>query len=403
MSDAPSSSPPPPAPKKKKALRAYLVLATLAGGVVAAYLVHGYLTRDKVSTDDAQVDADVVPIAARVTGVVQTLLVGDNQPVKKDQPLVQLEPADFDARVAAATAELTAALAQAEAADAQVEIVKSTSSGGLSTARAQLRGSSVSVRAAAAQVAAATAALARARTDLGKADGDLARARKLHDQGAVTGQALEAAQAARDGAAAAVDLATANLTAARDAQSLSQTRVDEAAGRVAQSAPIDQQVRAATASAALAHARVDAARAALELARLSRGYTTITAPADGFVSKLAVHPGQMVQPGATIAMVVPTTTYVIANFKETQIARIAKDDPVEVDVDAVGSFRGVVDSVAPATGARFSLFPPDNAIGNFVKVVQRVPVKILWAPGQDTSRLRAGLSAEVTVHVGGGR
>lgn len=398
-------SPPPaaaPAKRKRKGARAYLVLALLAGGVVGAYLIHGYLTRDQVSTDDAQVDADVVPVAARVTGVVRDVLVDDNQAVTAGQPLLALDPADFDAKVAAATADLDAAKAQAEAADAQVEIVKSTSSGGLSSARAQLQGTSVSVRAAAAQVQAASAALARARTELTKTEADLARATRLHDQGAVTGQALEGAQAARDGAAAAVDLATANLTAARDQQQLSQTRVAEAQGRVAQSAPIDQQIAAATASAKLAHARVASAEAALRLAELSRGYATITAPIDGFVSKLAVHAGQMIQPGAMLAMVVPRTTYVIANFKETQIARIHPGDTVDVDVDAAGSLRGIVDSVAPATGARFSMFPPDNATGNFVKVVQRVPVKIVWAANQDTSRLRAGLSAEVTVHLRGG-
>lgn len=398
MSTTDPASPPPPA-RKRKGTRAYLVLALLAGSVVAAYLIHGYLTRDEVSTDNAQVDADVVPVAARVTGVVRDLLVDDNQAVTAGQPLLALDLADFDAKVAVATADLEAARAQAAAADAQVEIVKSTSSGGLSSARAQLQGSSVSVRTAAAQVQAATATVARARTELGKAEADLARAVRLHDQGAVTGQALEAAQATRDGAAAALDLATANLTAARDQQQLSQTRVAEAQGRVAQSAPIDQQVAAATASARLAHARIASAEAALQLAELSRGYATITAPVDGVVSKLAVHRGQTVQPGATIAMVVPRTTYVIANFKETQIARIHAGDTVDVDVDAAGTLRGIVDSVAPATGARFSLFPPDNATGNFVKVVQRVPVKIVWAPDQDTSRLRAGLSAEVTVHL----
>lgn len=387
------------APKKKKALRAYLVLAGLAGAVVAVYFIHGYLTRDEVSTDDAQVEADVVPIAARVAGVVVEMKVTDNQEVAAGDVIAQIDRADHAARLAAAQADLVAAQAAAEAADAQVEIVRSTSAGGLSTARAQLQGTSASVRAASSQVQAAAAAQARARTELAKADADLARARTLHDQGAITGQAFEAAQAVRDTAAAAYDLATANVAAARDQQQLSQTRVAEAQGRVAQSAPIDQQVAAAQASARLAHARIQSAQAALDLATLQLGYTTITAPVDGYVSKLAVHGGQMVQPGSTIAMVVPRQTYVVANFKETQIRRIKKGDLVDVDIDAAGSHKGVVDSVAAGTGARFSLMPPDNATGNFVKVVQRVPVKIVWAPGEDVARLQAGLSAEVTVHV----
>ncbi|MDB4952734.1 MAG: emrA1 [Myxococcales bacterium] len=388
-------------PRKSKAMRAYLVLATLAAAVLGVYFIHGYLTRNEVSTDDAQVDADVVPVAARVSGVVLQLQVQDNQEVKAGQLLAVIDPADYDAKLAAANADLDAASAQAEAADAQVDIVKSTATGGLSSARAQLQGTSASVRAASSQVQAASAAVARARSELAKAEGDLTRAKTLHDQGAVTGQALESAQVTRDTAAAAVDQASANLAAARDQQQLSQTKVAEAQGRVEQSAPINQQNAAAVASSKLAHARVQGAKAAVDLAKLSLGYTKIIAPVDGYVSRLGVRTGQMVQPGTTVAMVVPRQTYVVANFKETQISRIRAGDDVEVKIDAAGTLRGKVASVAAGTGARFSMMPPDNATGNFVKVVQRVPVKIVWAAGQDSSMLQAGLSAEVTVHLSG--
>jgi membrane fusion protein (multidrug efflux system) len=389
-----------PPPRKKKAMRAYLLLATLAGAVVAIYFIHGYLTRDEVKTDDAQVDADVVPVSARVSGIVLKMSVTDNQEVKAGQLIAEIDPADYNAKVVAAQADLDAASAQAEAADAQVRIVEATSKGGLSSAKAQQQGASAAVAAAGSQVAAASASVARAKTELVKAQGDYDRAKKLHDAGAITGQQFDAAVAARDSAAAAVDQANANLSAAKEAQAGAHTRVAEAQGRVEQSAPIDQQIAAATAASKLAHARVDAAKAALDIAKLSLSYTKIVAPADGFVSKLAVHDGQMVQPGSVICMVVPKTTYVVANFKETQISRIRAGDDVEVEVDAIdGTRHGKVVSVAAGTGARFSLMPPDNATGNFVKVVQRVPVKIVWATPKDGAGLQAGLSAEVVVHL----
>jgi len=386
---------------KKRARRAYLLLIGLAGGALAIYLVHGCLTRDEVKTDDAQVDADVVPIAARVGGAILHLRVTDNQRVEAGAVIARLDDADYKVKVAAAQAELDAALAQAAAADAQVDIVRSTSGGALSSARAQLQGTSASVQAAGAQIDAAQAAVARANAELAKAQADLDRARKLHDAGAVSGQALEAAQTARDTAAAAAATAVANLAAARDQRALSVSRVAEAQGRVQQSTPVERQIAAAEAAARLAAARVQSAKAALELARLQLGYTEITAPVAGFVSRLGAHEGQLVQAGATLAMLVPARTYVIANFKETQVARIRPGDPVEVSVDALdgGELRGKVESLSSGTGARFSLMPPDNATGNFVKVVQRVPVKIAWDDGQDLSQLRAGLSVEVKIHL----
>ncbi len=391
-------------PRKRAARRAYLLLGGLTAAAFAVYFVHGHLTRDEVSTDDAQIDADVVPLNARVGGVILHMKVQDNQRVEAGAVIAEVDDADYRARVLAAQADLDGATAQAEAADAQVDIVKSTSAGGLSSARAQLQGSGASVRSASAQVDSAAASQARARAELAKTEADLARAKKLHDAGAVSGQSLEGAQSSRDSAAAALDAATANLAAARDQRSLSEARVAEAAGRVVQSTPVERQIAAATAAAKLAHARVDGASAALELAKLQLGYTRVTAPVTGFVSRLAVHEGQMIQPGAMLAMVVPAQTYVVANFKETQISRIRPGDLVDVEIDAFeGTLHGKVESVSAGTGARFSMMPPDNATGNFVKVVQRVPVKIVWtdAAKQDDGQgaLHAGLSAEVKIHL----
>jgi membrane fusion protein, multidrug efflux system len=390
-----------PVPRKKKAMRAYMLLAGLAGAALAVYFIHGYLTRDEVTTDDAQVDADVVPIAARVGGVMVHMKVADNQRVDAGAVIAEIDDADYKAKVAAAEADVAAANAQAESADAQVDIVKSSSTGGLSSAKAQVQGAGASVRSAAAQVQAAQAQVARAQAELTKAQADFTRAKTLHDAGAVSGQQLEAAQTTRDAAQAAVQAANANLAAARDMEQVSVTRVAEAAGRVEQSTPVERQIQSAAAAAKLAHARALSAQAALDLAKLQAGYTKITAPVTGYVSRLGVHEGQMVQPGSVLLMMVPLKTYVVANFKETQLERIRHGDPVDVTVDALGgkTFHGKVESISPATGARFSMMPPDNATGNFVKVVQRVPVKIVWDDGQDLAQLHAGLSAEVKVHL----
>jgi membrane fusion protein (multidrug efflux system) len=157
----------------------------------------------------------------------------------------------------------------------------------------------------------------------------------------------------------------------------------------------------AEASAKLAVARVRAAEVALDKAKLQRSYAAVTAPAAGVTSKLGAHLGQHVMAGQTLLMLVPLETYVVANFKENQVGLMKAGDPVDVEIDAYPdeTFHGVVDTVSPATGARFSMIPPDNATGNFVKVVQRVPVKITWTTPPRTA-MRPGLSAEVTVHVG---
>ncbi|HUJ60202.1 MAG TPA: HlyD family secretion protein [Kofleriaceae bacterium] len=390
-----------PIPRKKKAMRAYLLLAGLALAALAVYFIHGYLTRDEVSTDDAEVDADVVPVSARVGGVILHMHVTDNQRVDAGAVIAEIDPADYAAKVDAAQADLDGATDQADAADQQIDITKSASSGGLSSAKAIVAGTAASVRTAAAQVQAASAALASAEAQQTKANDDLARAKMLHDAGAVSGQALEAAQVEHDAAVATVNAAKANLSAARDQQAAAESRVAEAAGHLEQSTPVARQIAAAAAAARLAHARVKSAQAALDLAKLQLGYTKIVSPVSGYASRLAVHDGQMVQPGTMLLMVVPVRTYVIANFKETQMDRIAPGDAVDISVDALGgkTLHGRVDSVSAGTGARFSMMPPDNATGNFVKVVQRVPVKITFDDGQDLSSLHAGLSVEVKVHL----
>ncbi|HKR66131.1 MAG TPA: HlyD family efflux transporter periplasmic adaptor subunit, partial [Thermoanaerobaculia bacterium] len=209
----------------------------------------------------------------------------------------------------------------------------------------------------------------------------------------------DTARAANDAAQAEVAAASARVQSATNARQLAEANVKQAEGRMAQSAPVEAQVSAAEASANLSRAKVRTAQAALDAARLALSYTKITAPADGIASKLSVHAGSLVSAGQPIAQLVPRQTYVVANFKETQVRAMRPGQRVRIRVDALGDddFEGKVESLSGGTGASFSMLPPDNASGNFVKVVQRVPVRVSWN-GPTSDRIAAGSSAEVTVY-----
>jgi membrane fusion protein (multidrug efflux system) len=387
------------APVKKNKARPYLILGGIIALALGAYLVFTLLSRGKESTDDAQVDADVVVVSALVSGPVLKVLVTDNQQVTRGQLLVEIDPTDYTARVKGAEAELAAAIAQAKAADAQVAIVEATSKGGLSFARAALSGSATSVAGADADVAAAQASVARATAQATQADADLQRAESLLKDQAIPRAQADAARSAAQAAHAAVDQAQAQLAAAKDVKRTAQTRVAESVARVEQSAPVDAQLSAVRAQAELAHARVDSAEAALTLAKIQLACTHVVAPTDGTLSRLAVREGQLLMTGQQAVSVVPSGTYVLANFKETQVGRMHVGQRAEVSIDAFPgrTFEGKVESTSPGTGARFSMLPPDNASGNFVKVVQRLPVKISWVNVPADVKLAAGMSADVTV------
>jgi membrane fusion protein (multidrug efflux system) len=387
-----------PTPKRNK--KPFLIL----GGAVAAFAaiagIYLLATANQESTDDAQVEADVVPIAARVSGQIASRLVEDNQRVKKGDVLVQIDDADFAARSKQAEAELETARAQAAAADAQVHVVEAGAKGGLQSARASFSGSSMGVANAEAQLAAAKAALERSKAEARKGEMDLQRTKQLVAGNALPRERLDNAQVAYDASQAALAQAQAQVAAAGEMRQLAGTRVDEARGRLDQSTPIAAQIGSAKANADLARARIKVAEAALDLARLQLGYTKIVASEDGLVTKLSVQAGQMIQVGQPLAELVPDRTYVVANFKETQVGRMRPGQTARVRIDA---FPGVeiearVDSVSGGTGARFSLLPPDNASGNFVKVVQRVPVRIAWRKRPEVL-LQAGLSTDVTVYI----
>ncbi len=373
-----------------------LGLAVLAVGLaIGVYLL---LTAGRVSTDDAQVDADVTPLGARVSGQVARTLVSDYQVVQLGQVLIELDATDYRQRVEQAEAELASAQAQAETAEVQIALVGATATGGYSAARAQVTGSADDVGAARAGVALAEAGLESARAHARETALTWARTQKLYDDHAVAQAALDQARATNDVAQAAVEQAQSQVRSAREMLHGAESRVAQARGRLEQSAPVEAQIRAARANAELGRARVKAAEAALQLRRLEHSYTRITAPASGTISRLGVHRGQIVQAGQAVAEFVPEQTYVVANFKESDAGRIRPGQRAKIAIDAYPGrrFSGAVESLSAGTGARFALLPPDNATGNFVKVVQRVPVRIRWNPPPDV-RVQAGLSVIATV------
>jgi membrane fusion protein (multidrug efflux system) len=387
-------------PARKSRARPYVILAAIVGAAAIVYGGVAWLSLGKQSTDDAQVEADAVTVSARVAGVVLHVLVSDNQAVKKGQLLVEIDPADLAAKEKQAEADLAAARAQAQAAEAQVAIVEASSKGGLSAAQAELSGSTTSVSSADAQIQSARAALERAKTESAQADMDLERAEALFRQQAIPKAEIDSLRSTAQAGRAAVAQAQAQLAVSEDAKRTAQAHIAESQARVVQNTPVAAQLASVRAQADLARARAEGAQAALDLAKLQLSYTRIEAPADGVLSRLAVRTGQLAQAGQQVVVLVPDATYVVANFKETQVGGMHAGERAEITVDAFPgrTFEGRVESTSPGTGARFSLLPPDNASGNFVKVVQRVPVKIAWTNVPADVKLAAGLSADVTVH-----
>jgi membrane fusion protein (multidrug efflux system) len=386
----------PPASKR----RPFVILGVLVGILGLSIGIYALMTAGQEDTDDAQVSSDVVPIGARVAGQVVKVSVKENQLVKKGDLIAEIDDADYAARLKQAEAALATATAQAAAADAQLQVVMATSKGALATAEASYSGSSVGVGSAAAQIAAAHAGLLTAQAAVKKAEIELNRSKELRAANAVPQERLDNAQIAYDTAQAQLAQANAQVTVAQEMKRAAESRVEEAKGRLSQSKPIDAQIAAAKAAADLAHASMKSAEAALELAKLQMAYTKITAPADGLASKLSVHEGQLLPVGGGVIALVPTATYVVANFKETQVGKMKAGQKAEIEIDAFPGkkFEGKVESLSGGTGSSFSLLPADNASGNFVKVVQRVPVRISWVTTPDLP-LRAGMSADVTVSV----
>jgi membrane fusion protein (multidrug efflux system) len=393
-----SRKPGPARPWNKR--RSLLIVGGIALAVVLGVLVFVLLGLGKEGTDDAQIDADVVPLAPRVAGQVAAVPVVENQAVKKGDVILQLDDRDYRARVDQAAAEADSVRAQAEAAEAQAAVVEATARGSLTQAESNLLGSTRSVAGARAQLDQARATLASRVAELRIADDNLLRGRELQKGDAIAQQQVTQLQSQRDAAEAGRQAAQAAVTAADEQLRRAGAQVGESQGRVAASRPVDANIAAARANAAYQQARLRSAEAALTLARLNLEWTRIVAPSDGVVSGITGHPAAFVVAGQPVAQFVPEKKYVTANFKETQIARMRLGQRADVDVDTYGrTIGGKVESLSSGTGARFSLLPPENATGNYVKVAQRVPVRIALDEIPPGMTLRAGQSVNVTVHL----
>jgi membrane fusion protein (multidrug efflux system) len=346
---------------------------------------------------------------------VADVLVNDNQPVKAGQPLVKLDARDYQAALDQAKAQLALAESEAQSAGVDVPRTRENTASGTSSADAQLLGSQADVmRAEVAYDQAKTSDLAFAQANVDKsranaqlAQADLARFTPLMQKGEISKQQYDAAKANADATASALRADEEKFVQARRNVEIAKAQLEGARARVqgAQagvlSAKADtKQVAMKQADAAAKIAKVQQARAAVEAAQLNLEYATITAPVDGVVTHKQVEIGQVVQQGQGLLVVVPLhDVWVTANFKETQLKKMRAGQRVEVKVDTYGkTFSGHVDSIAGATGAVLSLLPPENATGNYVKVVQRIPVKIvLDSLQQDGAVLRPGMNVEATV------
>lgn len=352
------------------------------------------------STDDAQIDGHVNSISARVSGHVIKLNVRDNQYVQAGTVLLEIDPTDYQTKLEQAKAAYANAVAEAQAAQVNVPLTHVTTTGQLSSAQADVASARAGVSAASQQYDAAKADLLSAQANNNKAQSDLQRYKMLVEKQEISQQQYDQAFAAAQASAAAVDAAQANVNTAQ--QQITQARGKlasaEAALRTAGTAPKQMQIMRSRALSA--QATVDLRQAELQQAQLNLTYTKVVAPVSGEVSARTVEVGQNIVAGQELMKLVPLEDlWVTANYKENQLKNMRGGQQVTVHVDANDKdYKAHVDSIAGASGARFSLLPPENATGNYVKVVQRIPVKIDFQPGELRGHeLRPGMSVETKV------
>jgi membrane fusion protein (multidrug efflux system) len=349
------------------------------------------------STDDAQIDGHVNSVSARVSGHVVSLNVLDNQYVEKGTVLVEIDPSDYQVAVAQARAEYADAEAQASVAGINVPITNVNTSSQVSGAQAGVSGAQAGIASARQQLGAAKAQIAEADANNTKAQNDLVRYKMLIDKQEISQQQYDQAVASAQAAAATLNAARANADAYAAQIEQAQSKLQQANADLRNAGTAPQTMRAIRARAESAQAFANQKKAALDQAELNLKYTKVIAPVSGAVSNRTVEVGQNVQPGQEMMKVIPLgegDLWVTANFKETQLKKMKPGLPAEISVDATGkTYKGRVDSIAGASGARFSLLPPENATGNYVKVVQRIPVKIVFDKDETKGHeLRPGMS-----------
>jgi membrane fusion protein (multidrug efflux system) len=353
------------------------------------------------STDDAQVDVHLYPVSARVSGYVTKVNVNDNEYVKQGTVLVEIDPRDYEVALDKAKADLATAVANAQALNINVPITSINTASQLRSAESDVENANAGIVAAEKQLAAAHAQVEESEANDVKAQDDLQRYKRLVAKQNVSEQTYDQALAAARASTATVAASKANEAAAEQSVQQAKDKLSqaEASHRAAQTGP--QQVASTHARAEAAVADVQQKRAALEQAELNLQYTKIVAPVDGLVNKSVVV-GMNIQPGQQLLTVVPLDeVWITANFKETQLKGMKPGQPVKIEVDSSGrTYKGHVDSIAGATGPLFSLLPPENATGNYVKIVQRIPVKIVLDPGENRDlSLRPGMNVEPKVYL----
>src|ERR1700681_1558208 len=356
------------------------------------------------STDDAEIDGHVNSVSARVSGHVLKLNVQDNQYVEKGTVLVEIDPADYEVAVTQARAEYADAQAQAAAAGITVPITDVSSSSQVSGAQAGVSSAHAGIAAARQQYEAAKSQVVEADANNTKAQNDLVRYKQLIDKQEISQQQYDQAVASAQAAAATLRAARANADASAEQIRQAQSKVQQANADLRNANTAPQLMRVTQARALSAQANAEQKKAQLDQAELNLQYTKVIAPVNGIVSNRTVEVGQNVQPGQEMMKVIPVDDgdlWVTANFKETQLRNIRPGQAADITVDANGkTYKGKVDSIAGSSGARASLLPPENATGNYVKVVQRLPVKIVFNPGEVKGRdLRPGMSVTPKVWI----
>ncbi|HWF48192.1 MAG TPA: HlyD family secretion protein [Bryobacteraceae bacterium] len=400
--------------RRKRRIR-FIVLAVLVIAAIAAIPIYSYYSV-RESTDDAEVDGHIVPISPRINGTIIKVLVNDNQQVKPGEDLVWLDPADYQVAYDQAQAQYASAVANTAESKVNVPLTDINTRSNVRSeltltqqGEAGVSSAEQAVSAAEARLASARGALASKQADLVKAEKDLVRMKDLVEKDEISHQDYDAAVAARDSDKADVDSAAADVIEAQHTLDQNKAQLVQAKAKLSQAiveahqaeqvAPKQVQVSQARHQQALA--AVQQREADIEQARLNLNYTIIKAPVKGRVSRKTAEPGEQVSPGQQIMALVPLwDVWITANFKETQLRNMRVGQAVEIEVDTFGGkkFHGHIDSIAAASGARFSLLPPENATGNYVKVVQRVPVKIYLDKGEDPEHfLLPGMSVTPTV------
>ena len=372
------------------------VLVVVVGGVFLWRYLSSY-----ESTDDAQADVHLYPVSARISGYVVKVNVDDNQWVQKGTVLVEIDPKDCEVAVAQAQANLVSAEATAQSLNITVPITSVNTSSQLKSTASDIENADAGIIAAERQVTAAHAQLEEAQANDVRAQDDLHRYKLLVDKREVAEQVYDQALAAAKSSTAAVAAASANESAAQQFVQQAHSRAVQAAANHEYAETGPQQVSSTQARVRAAIADVQQRRAQLEQAQLNLQYTKIVSPVDGEVNKTVVV-GLNVEPGQQLLTVVPLDeVWVTANFKETQLRHMQIGQAAKIHIDSSGrTLKGHVDSIAGATGPLFSLLPPENATGNYVKIVQRVPVKIILDPGENSDhRLRPGMNVVPDVYL----